>query len=146
MAQMQWDESLSVGVELIDDQHKTWLQRYNDLVSAVESRQGPREIARTLGFLVDYTELHFATEQKHMTDTGYPGLEDHKTEHEGLTEALGNLVDDFQEEGATHILADFLHTFLGNWLIEHIRQVDALFGAYLKENQIEIPREPDNQP
>ncbi|MBC8371990.1 MAG: hypothetical protein H8E53_00220 [Planctomycetes bacterium] len=51
---------------------------------------------------------------------------------------MERLVDDFQEEGATHILADFLETFLGNWLVDHIRGTDVQFGAHLKDKGIEL--------
>ena len=141
MAQLQWDDSLSIGVALIDDQHKKWIEHYAALASAVEMRQGPREIAETLGFLVDYTAFHFGTEERHMTDSEYPGLAEHQAKHEELRTVLGHLVEDFQEEGATHILSDFLNTFLGNWLVDHIRTVDVRFGAYLKEKGIELAAE-----
>ena len=138
MAQLQWNDSLSIGVELIDEQHKTWIEHYNALAAAIETRQGPRQIAETLDFLVDYTTLHFGAEEKHMAAAGYPGLDDHHAKHAELQAALGRLVDDFQEEGATHILADFLETFLGNWLVDHIRGVDVQFGAHLKDKGIEL--------
>jgi hemerythrin len=141
MAKLQWNDSLSVGVGFIDQQHKIWIQRYNALDDAIEIRQGPRELAETLGFLVDYTAFHFGAEEQYMANSNYPDIADHKTKHAELQATLGRLVEDFQEEGATHILADFLQTFLGNWLIGHIKTVDVLFGAYLKEKGIELPEE-----
>jgi hemerythrin len=141
MAKLQWNDSLSVGVELIDQQHQTWIKHYNALDDAIEIRQGPRELAETLNFLIEYTAFHFGAEEKQMIATNYPGLSEHQTKHTELQASLGRLVDDFQEEGATHILADFLQTFLGNWLIGHIKTVDVLFGAHLKEKGIELPAE-----
>jgi hemerythrin len=47
-------------------------------------------------------------------------------------------VQDFEEEGPTQILADAINTFLGNWLIMHIQQVDQKFGAFVKEKGIVI--------
>ncbi len=141
MAQLQWNDSLSIGVGPIDEQHKAWIDRYNSLASAIETRQGPRRVAETLGFLVDYTAFHFAAEEKHMSASGYPGLGEHQARHGELQAALGRLVDDFQEEGATHILADFLQTFLGNWLVDHIQSVDVRFGAHLRDEGIELADE-----
>ncbi|MDP6543184.1 MAG: bacteriohemerythrin [Phycisphaerae bacterium] len=141
MEQLQWSDSLSIGVEIIDRQHKTWIEHYNTLVSAVETRQGPREIAQTLGFLVDYTKFHFDAEEKQMADSGFPAMAEHQNQHAELQTALGRLVDDFQEEGATHILADFLQTFLGAWLVDHIGSVDMEFGEHLREKGIELTEE-----
>jgi hemerythrin-like metal-binding protein len=138
MEQLQWNDGMSIGVVLVDEQHKIWIQKYNALVAAVEARQGPRQIAETLDFLVDYTVFHFETEEKHMVISRYPGLDDHRTYHEELRASLERLVEDFKEEGATHILADFLQTFLGTWLVEHIRSVDLQFAAHLKDLGIEL--------
>ena len=142
MEAVQWDDSLSVGIALIDDQHRAWMARFADMAAAIESRQGPREIARTLGFLVDYTERHFATEEKHMTASGYPDLAEHRQKHDELRGTLDNLVQDFQEEGATHILADYVRNFLGNWFVDHIRGTDQKFAAFLRDRGITLPREP----
>jgi len=141
MEQLQWADSLSIGAELIDQQHKTWIEHYNKLISAVEARQGPREIAETLGFLVDYTAFHFSAEEQHMIDSSYPDLADHQAKHDELNDTLGNLIEDFKEEGATHVLADFLKTFLGNWLVNHIRSTDMKFGEHLKAQGIELSDE-----
>lgn len=141
MEPLQWDDSLSVGVELVDKQHKMWIQRLNDISAAINSRQGPREIAKTLGFLVEYTEFHFSTEEKHMVANSYPGVVDHQAKHEKLKGTLAHLVEDFQKEGATHILADFIETFLCNWLTGHIREVDLQFGAFLEDKGISLPAE-----
>ena len=123
---------------LIDEQHKEWLERFNDVAAAIESHRGPEEIARILSFLLDYTEIHFSTEEKHMTANGYPELEQHRTRHQELRRTLDNLVEDFEEEGATHSLARAIDTFLGNWLVNHIREADQKLGAFLKDKGITL--------
>lgn len=142
MAKMQWDDSLSIGIELIDGQHKKWISHLNNVSVAIESRRGPAHIAKTLGFLVDYTGVHFSTEERHMTENSFPGLDHHKMKHEELRGTLYNLVQDFEEEGATQALADSIDTFLGNWLANHIREVDMQFGAFVKEEGIVLSEEP----
>jgi len=62
MEKLKWSDNLSVGVELIDSQHKKWIEYYNSAAEALHSMQGSARIASTLGFLIDYTEEHFATE------------------------------------------------------------------------------------
>ena len=138
MEAMRWDDSLSVGIELIDDQHKTWIQRLNSIAAAIERHEGPRKIAETLDFLIDYTEFHFATEEQHMAANNYPGLDEHRLQHEELKDTLKNLGQDFDEEGATHALAHAVNTFLGNWLIEHIRETDQQFGSFLRAKGITL--------
>lgn len=138
MKKIEWNAGLSVGIDLVDEQHQTWIGHFNTLADAVQSGEGAGQIASLLGFLIDFTEVHFAAEEKHMVTTGYPGLEDHRVHHEELKRTLADLVQDFEEEGATQILADAMETFLGNWLVNHIENVDMKFGAYTKEQGIEL--------
>jgi len=136
MEKIQWQNNLSVGVPLIDAQHKQWIAHYNDIVESIASRQNKTQIAKTLGFLIDYTGIHFATEEKHMAGSRYPAFQEHKSKHDGLRATLGNLVKEFEEEGATGQLSEAIDTFLGHWLIRHIQEVDTKFGEYVKEKGI----------
>ena len=141
MEKIQWSEELSIGIDLIDDQHQMLIERINDVSAAAEAHHGVEKIAKTLDFLVEYTDFHFSTEEKHMAAHSYPGLEEHHAKHEDLKDTLRDLEQDFREEGATYILANSLNTLLGNWLVKHIKAVDVPFGAFLKEKGIVLPRE-----
>ena len=138
MSEIKWDESLSIGVELIDEQHKKWIGHIRNVQAAIEARRGMPQIASTLDFLINYTQFHFATEEKSMSETGYPGLESHRARHEELKGTLDNLIEDFNEEGVTEKLSEAIGTFLVNWLRNHIRDVDKAFAAFLKEKKIDL--------
>jgi len=141
MEKVKWDDSLSIGIQLIDDQHKALIQRLSDVCEAASLRQGTREILKTLDFLVEYTEHHFSDEEKHMQETNYPGLEKQKREHQEFNAILKDMNRDFDEEGAIQALADSIQTLLMNWLATHIKVVDKEFGKFLMENNIEIAGE-----
>jgi len=141
MKDIKWTSDLSVGIELIDEQHKLLIKNLNDLNKALELQQGPAKTAATLDFLIDYTKFHFTAEEKHMAANDYPEIEDHKKRHEEFITTLNNLEEDLKEEGATQILASSIESLLVNWLFGHIREVDVAFGKFLKDKGIEIPQE-----
>lgn len=141
MNEIKWSEDLSVGVTLIDDQHRQLIEHLNNLVAAVEKQQGPAEIAATLTFLIDYTDFHFSEEEQKMKAHGYPGLETHRAKHEEFKTILAYMESEFQEDGPTPILAESIETLLVNWLLKHIRLVDTEFGAYLESKGIAISEE-----
>ena len=138
MAEIEWTEDLSVGVELIDTQHKMLIERLNNLSKSLESNQGPAKISDTLDFLIEYTDFHFSTEEKHMAANNYEGLDAHKKKHGEFKTTLDNLEEEFKEEGATHMLAQSIDSLLVDWLFKHIRGVDVKFGAFLNNNDITI--------
>jgi hemerythrin len=143
MKKIAWDESLSVGVDIIDRQHQTWIARYNGVVDAIGSAGATAPVVSTLDFLLDYTGYHFATEEGIMRAAGYPELEGHLAKHVALGQAVANLGEDFEEEGSTLALGEAVETLLGNWLIQHIKNTDQRFGAYVRERGIVIPQTDD---
>jgi hemerythrin len=138
MVKIAWDDSLSVGIRLIDEQHKMLIQRLQALLHAIETYQSVNEIVKTLDFLIEYTNFHFSTEEKHMNETKYPGLKYHQTQHEEFKATLRNLTVDFEEDGATRALAESVNTFLMNWLVKHIKAVDVQFGTFLMEKDLTL--------
>ena len=138
MTSIEWDDRLSVGIALIDEQHKMLIQRLNDLSKAIEMNQSVGEIVRVLGFLIEYTSFHFSTEEKHMKENNYSGLNYHKTQHEEFETTLNHLTEDFEEEGATKALADSINVFLTNWLVKHFQKVDIEFGKFLIEKGLSL--------
>ncbi len=132
MENIGWNSKLAVGVPLIDEQHQEWMKRVSDLSAAIAANRGVDYVSKTLSFMVEYTEHHFTTEENLMREKGYPDMAEHRKQHESLRKTLADLVRDFDEDGATHELARFTNTFLVNWLTDHIRKLDAKFGAFLK--------------
>ena len=132
MKKIEWNESLSIGIEFIDKDHQALLKRLNDVSDAVASHQGEREITRTLKFLSDYANQHFDAEEKKMTETDYPGLQEQIEEHKKFITTLNNLEEDFRYDDATKGLSEDLNNFLYNWLTHHIKEVDTKFGDYLQ--------------
>ena len=137
MKKIEWDDSLSVGIDLIDGQHKMLIQRLSEVSEAIEMNQGEGTIAKTLDFLIDYAEFHFSTEEKQMAEKNYPGLDLQKQQHEEFRKSLKQFVEDFKEEGATHAMAYHIKDFLFNWLVRHIKDVDHKFGEFLNKKSID---------
>ncbi|MBN1426113.1 hemerythrin family protein [Candidatus Fermentibacteria bacterium] len=141
MQRIEWTPSLSVGVDLIDEQHKALITRIRDLSEAVQEFQGVDQVTTTLSFLIDYTDYHFGTEEKHMLGHNYPGLAHHMEKHEESRTTLTNLEGDFQDEGSSQALAESIHAFLFEWLVTHIQGIDQGFGTFLAQQGITLPME-----
>lgn len=137
MTEIQWDDSLSVGVELIDEQHKLLIQRIKDLSDAVNSSRGAVEIGKTLGFMIDYTDFHFSTEEKHMYNMDYPGRDVHKGQHDEFKSTLNEMVMEFEEDGATAQLSEWVNNYLINWLVKHIKSIDTKLSDFLQKKGFE---------
>ena len=137
MTKIEWDDSLSIGVDLIDEQHKMLIQKLSDLSEAFEMGREMNKIMQTLEFMVDYTDFHFSAEEENMAKFDYPGLEEQKEKHREFVVTLNNIVEDFKEEGPTSSLATSINVFLHNWLVNHIEGVDLKLGQFLTKKGLE---------
>lgn len=70
MKKIEWSNKLSVGIDLIDEQHKKWISHYNEVVEAVKSGKNQEQIVKTLDFITDYTDFHYSqkTRTSHLND------------------------------------------------------------------------------
>jgi hemerythrin len=135
MTKIEWDDSLSVGVDKIDGQHKMLIQKLKDLSDAFNSGLEQNKIIKTMDFMIEYTDFHFSAEEKLMAEHGYPGLEQQREQHKEFRTTLNNILEDFREEGPSKDLATSINVFLLNWLINHIKGSDTKIGQCLAEKE-----------
>lgn len=77
MRSIEWTERMSVGVPLLDADHKIFTDIINELEHCARYPDR-RDAARdALGRLVEYARYHFEREEKVMAACGYPGIDDH---------------------------------------------------------------------
>ena len=129
---VQWTSNLSVGVEIIDAQHRELFRRFSDLIDACHEHHGEEQIAELLAFLDEYVVFHFGEEQKLMTHYAYPGFENHRREHESFIRRLQALQQDMAARGPTQALVSQTIRILLNWIVKHIKSVDVELGTFLK--------------
>ncbi|HEX9079451.1 MAG TPA: bacteriohemerythrin [Desulfuromonadaceae bacterium] len=129
---IQWRDSLAIGVEEIDDQHKELLRRFNGLLSACEAGKGIEELKPLLTFLDDYVIEHFSNEERLQRTYGYPGYATHKREHDSFIERVLALKGEIDSEGvAVHHVME-TNNMLLKWLLNHISKVDTELGKFLR--------------
>lgn len=129
MAYIQWDNSLSVGVKIIDDQHRKLIDMINDLDASVNQAWEEEAINETLTGLFEYVQEHFKTEEDLFDEHGYAGGEAHKKEHKAF---VGKLLDFHRRiEDRGKEIAPELIDFLQEWLLNHIRKTDGKYAPFL---------------
>jgi methyl-accepting chemotaxis protein/hemerythrin len=131
---MTWDESLSVSIDEIDDQHKVLVDMINGLHEAMRSRKGEKVLAGLVDALKKYTVEHFGVEERYMEKYKYPGYLNHKKEHERFVAKVLEFESAFKD-GKTSLTMDVMR-FLKDWLVGHIKGVDKKYGPFFNERGI----------
>ncbi|MFC1691996.1 bacteriohemerythrin [Candidatus Latescibacterota bacterium] len=136
MAFLQWDDSLSVNIKEIDNQHANLIEMANNLHNSLKAGQGNNILRPLLNSLVEYAITHFATEEKWMKKYNYPELIQHKQEHQTFISEIKNFINKYKER--TPLLAREILLYLGSWYRKHIIENDKMFGKFLEKNKINL--------
>lgn len=129
---MEWTPDLSVGVSMIDEQHKVWFQKANDLFDAGQKHQAKEFIGELLDFLDDYTKKHFHDEEQYMMRIHYPEFNAQKQAHTAFIEQLNKLKKDYSESGCNILVIINADQLVLGWLTSHITNMDKKIGQYAK--------------
>ena len=125
---MHWNQTLDIGVESMNKEHREILDAMNEIFDAHEAGKEGDAINRLVSRLGEICTRHFADEEAFMEEVGYPDLRSHKLIHK-------QLLEDFSSHAATIEAAggkaneDFFG-FLKRWLVAHIKGIDAKYAAH----------------
>jgi hemerythrin len=130
-----WTEKMSVGVAILDADHKRLVCLLNDLHDGIAAGRGTERLGRVLDGLLEYAKTHFAHEEEYFAQTSYPAASEHIQEHRALTK----LVMDVQaryKKGKFDALSLEVMDFLKDWLADHVLGSDKNYKAHLNASGI----------
>ncbi len=132
-----WNESLLTGIDVIDQQHHGLVDMINAAMRKLQGRKSlsASEVRALLGYLKEYAEVHFGTEEALMALCGLSPsyVHDHHDNHDRFLAR----VDAMLEQLAGNALPDGrrIVAFLGDWLLHHIQGEDQGLARKLKNAQ-----------
>lgn len=136
---LQWTNDLSVGVDLIDHQHKELFRRTNQLLEAMRQGKGSEEVSNVMGFLGSYIVKHFSDEERLMVVEGYPGYLSHRKLHQDFVNKFEILKKNFETKGSSTSFIIELQSSVIDWLRNHISKIDKQVGNHvLSQKQVAV--------
>jgi len=128
MSMVQWDDSLAIGVKVIDTQHKELFRIINSFSERIGQEDPSFTLQVVLDSLKNYAHYHFTTEEKLLEKNRCPI----SSRHQGMHAAFAGIVAKYEErqdsidrEGLLE-----LQKFLVDWLVTHIKKQDQPLRAY----------------
>jgi len=117
-------------VSVIDQQHLELVNMLNRLNDAVKNRESREDIYRIIDEVIEFTRVHFATEEEMMAHSGYADVEFHKEKHKQLMQDALHLKEK---------LADISDAMFSDWfnhwpftrVLAHIQYADKQFEEQL---------------
>ncbi len=126
---MEWESKLNIGVPLIDAEHRYLVALVNNLHDSLSGDDGSADLSRLFAHLIRYVGRHFRNEEALMQAVAYPGIAEHRKQHEQLEDKTSDLSELFLSEG-NQVAAQTME-LLRDWLFVHVMSEDQEIGAFL---------------
>ncbi|MBU0473425.1 MAG: bacteriohemerythrin [Bacteroidetes bacterium] len=134
MAYITWKETFEIGFQLIDDQHKSFINLLNELHDAQSKGTGQHLIKEALTKFIDYTHYHFKTEEDLFKLYNYPLAAEHLEEHSYFIDKVRSFQINVQKNDLLLSLKTI--DFLKDWTINHILGTDQQFSDFIRSREL----------
>jgi len=134
VSKIEWNDSFSVNNAEIDNQHKKWIEIYNQMhdrmidTTDIDYNGICKE---ALSSMHDYARTHFRFEEEYLEKIRYPEIVKHRRKHKDFSTMIYSYLRGM-EEGKL-ILNTEVIKLIKNWLLDHIMIEDKKFATFLKE-------------
>ena len=129
---IEWEDKFSVGISIIDDEHKKLIGILNKAVLANEHNDNSVETLELLGDMIEYSRKHFSTEEAYMVKFKFPEYQLHRNEHLDFTNKTIVSYQNFIS--GEYQIANEILEFLMQWLVNHIQATDKKYIDCFKKN------------
>ena len=122
-------QDIGVGFDQMDGEHRVQVGLLSALRHAVTEGRAETEVNEILEQLIDYTKVHFTSEELLMRLYEYPHYEAHVAEHDRMVEQIEQVRELYQSGDAATTTETLDATLAG--LVGHIGRSDRTLGGYL---------------
>jgi hemerythrin-like metal-binding protein len=131
MASLMWNNSCTVGVQAMDDQHGILLDALNELRSALLHGAENRTVRTMLNRVTELMRLHVESEERLLALYEFPGLAAHRAEHQRLLGRLAQFDVRFEQRQAGSVYE--LVEYLRKWFTSHTGVAGQKYGPWLQK-------------
>lgn len=130
---IQWDESISVGVPQLDEDHKRLIGLLCYMDDHQDEHVESESISLTMEQIREFASSHFRREEEYMQSIGFPEYDAHKKAHKKFKEKTASLcVDVMNHHQET---PQDIYRFLHDWVTNHILGTDKQIRAFKEARQ-----------
>jgi hemerythrin len=128
------DPKYSIGIEEIDLQHARWIhliEEFRRISSGhLFDATGFHAAGKALDQLIEYTKIHFASEEQLLVKHKYPELAAHKKEHFEIEAKILELREEIRVNSRNKTSLK-LNLFITIWLFDHILNEDGKYANFI---------------
>jgi hemerythrin len=134
MEKIKWSPDFTVGVEILDEQHKRIVLMVNRLIRAKDLPTGSETVSDLISQMLKYAQEHFKAEENLMDEYGFPLLDQHKQSHVNYRKKVGDLCKAVLVDVPT--VPQVMLNYLIEWWQNHILEEDMAYKNFFNEKGV----------
>jgi len=142
--EINWSDSLSVGVPEIDAEHRQFVGRVNELNKAIVECKDKPTVERLLDLMLMEATHHFWHEQQLLTRWKYPQRAAHAAKHAQLTAQFDRVMKEFERADVSFTWA-LKGLYIKQLLVDHLLHEDMKYRDFLRKQKEPNQREPNQR-
>ena len=132
-----WTDDLSVGVDVIDEDHQAFFRLADLLRDIIGSPDESQDmlVETSINILEEYVKGHFLREETAMAAAGYPLLAEHVAAHEAFATRAHQIAQAYR--GGDKDVAATINDLVRRWIVGHIRTMDMKYRGILTNENVD---------
>jgi hemerythrin-like metal-binding protein len=131
MVKINWSPEYSVGVGMLDEQHKRLVLMLNRMIDTREAATGSQVVSEMISRMTAYAQEHFKFEEDLLTKIGFPRLDQHIQSHNKFRKKIVDLC--MAVPLGVSSVPQVMLNFHVQWWQNHILQEDMQYRSFFEE-------------
>ena len=129
-----WSDALSVDVPEMDEEHRQFIARVNDVNKAIIDALDKTTVAHLMDLMQIEAARHFQHEQQLLEQWNYPDATAHAERHAQLIAKFNHAMKEFQESDLSFVWA-LKGLQIKQSLVEHLLREDMKYKEFLRSQK-----------
>lgn len=129
--EIAWSDYLSVGVVEMDEEHRRFITRVNDLNQAVIEAEGKATVVSLMESMLMEATHHFSHEQELLAHWNYPDVDAHSATHAVLASEFDRVMKEIEATDISFVWA-LKGLRLKQLLVDHLLKEDMKYRDFLR--------------
>lgn len=131
--QVEWNDSMSFGNPVADEEHKQLIALINRLNVTVVDRMATDAVVKATNDILAFVNFHFPNEERLFKEVGYPDADDHTQKHAELKTLLGQTMERARTESSDYSLIE-AGLNIKEEMINHLLTEDLKYAEFCRNS------------
>lgn len=131
----KWKESFNLGIDELDQQHRTFLEYLNECYTKVTAGSHKSVDPDMIAKLRQYAAVHFRREEELLRFVSYEDMERQQAEHIYFEKQI--LALEAEHDAAKPRNMESVFVFLREWFLKHVLVEDKRFVPFVKQGRFD---------